>query len=248
MDHASVQEWLDAAFFDAGAMESDDPPGRAARAHLATCSECTEHGQALRRAALKLDLARGPSPMLRGRVLATVRSVGRTHRSAAEREPARDRRVFWPAGLGWRLAAAALVVGVLGAGLGMWLGRISAPADSDMRELTAAMAMMADLAGQPGTTEMVLRDATGNSGGVALISTETHEVAVLTSQLPALAQGEYACWFERAGQRTWIGPMHSGEGVGYWAGDMDDASQMEPGDRIVVAPSETAPEILGATF
>lgn len=248
MDHAAVQEWLDEGFFDPRAMESDDSQAVDARAHVATCSECTQHAQALRLAALKLDLARGPSPQLRGRVLATVRSVGRTHRQTHGRELAPDGRKWWPRGLGWRLAAAALAVGVIGAGLGMWLGRISAPVDSDMRDLTAAMAMMTELAGRPDTTELVLLDTTGNPGGVALLSTQSHEVAVFTSQLPALAQADYACWLERAGQRTWIGRMHTGEGVEYWAGDMDDAPQMVAGDRIVVAESATAPEVLGATF
>lgn len=248
MDHAAVQEWLDEGFFDPGSMESDDATANAARAHLAACSECTEHAQALRLAALKLDLARGPSPQLRARLLATVRSVGRTRRPTPERAPAPDGRKWWPEGLGWRLAAAALVVGVIGAGLGMWLGRVSAPVDSDVRDLTAAMAMMTELAGRSGTTELVLVDPTGNPGGVAFLSTQSQEVAVFTAQLPALAQADYACWFEHAGQRTWIGRMHTGEGVEYWAGDMDDAPQMAAGDRIVVAESATAPEVLGATF
>jgi hypothetical protein len=248
MDHAAVQEWLDTGFFDPGLMESDDDAARAARAHLAACSECTEHGQALRRAAMKLDLARGPSPQSRERMLATVHAVGRTRRAAAAQVSPRPARKWWPAGLGWRLAAAALVVGVVGAGLGMWLGRISAPTDSDVRELTAAMAMMTDLAGRPGTTELVLLDAAGNPGGVALVSTEAHEVAVFTEQLPALPSAEYACWFEHAGQRTWIGRMHTGEGVEYWAGGMDDVPQMAAGDRIVIAESATAPAVLGATF
>jgi hypothetical protein len=141
-----------------------------------------------------------------------------------------------------------LVVGVVGAGLGMMLGRISAPVDSDVRDLTAAMAMMADLAGQPGTTELVLRDAAGSAAGVALVSTHTHEVAVFTAQLPALPSGDYGCWFERAGQRTWIGRMNTGEGVEYWAGEMAEAPQMAAGDRIVVAANATAPEVLAATF
>jgi hypothetical protein len=248
MDHAAVQEWLDEGFFSPAALEADDATSLDARAHLATCPECTEHALALRRAALKLDLARGPAPQARERLLATVRSVGRARRERLIPEP-KTSRGWWPAGLGWRLAAAALVVGVVGAGVGMMLGRISAPANSDVRDLTAAMAMMADLAGQPGTTEVVLRDPAGNPGGVALVSTQAREVAVFTSQLPALPSGDYGCWFERAGQRTWIGRMHRGDGVEYWAGDMDEAPpEMMPGDRIVIAESQAAPEILAAAF
>lgn len=248
MDHAAVQEWLDDGFFDPGTLDSDDATARAAREHLAACPQCAEHGHALRRAALKLDLARGPSPQLRERLLATVASVGRARHEAPAPIASTERRSWWPTGLGWRLAAAALVVGVVGAGFGMWLGRISAPADPDVRDLTAAMTMMTDLAGRPGTNELVLLDIAGNPAGVALVSSQAHEVAVFTSQLPALPAGDYACWFERAGQRTWMGRMHTGEGVEYWAGDMEDTPYMASGDRIVIASSATAPEVLGGTL
>jgi hypothetical protein len=248
MEHAVVQEWLDEAFFTPAALGADAAAARAVREHLATCSQCTEHAGALRRAAMKLDLARGPSTHVRQRVLSSVRSLGRPRRDAPAQEPNGQSRRWWPRGLGWRLAAAALVIGVVGAGLGVWVGRVSAPADSEMHDLTAALAMMTDLAGRPGTTEMVLRDAAGAPGGVAMISTQTHEVALFTSVLPAPAQGDYACWFERAGQRTWVGAMHAADGIEYWAGDMAEMPQMAAGDRIVVAESATAPEVLGATF
>jgi hypothetical protein len=249
IDHDAVQEWLDEGFFTPAGLEADDPTARAAREHLAACADCTEHAVALRRAALKLDLARGPSALTRARVLATVKSVGRSRGRGGIAPELPEKRRWWAGGLAWRLAAAALVIAVVGGGLGMWLGRISAPAAGDLRELSAALAMMTELAGKPGTTEMVLRDAAGNPGGVALLSTEVHDIAVFTSDLPPLASGRYACWFERDGQRTWLGPMHAGEGVDYWAGDMDDAPpEMEAGDRIVIASGADAPEVLGATF
>ena len=248
MDHADVQEWLDEAFFTPTALESDDVSARAARAHLETCPDCAEHARALRRAALKLDLARGPSTHARERVLSGVRSVGRPRRGVPAPQPIGQSRSWWPHGLGWRLAAAVLVVGVIGAGLGMWVGRVSAPADSEMHDLTAALALMTDLAGRPGTMEMVLRDPAGGAGGVAMVSSQTHEVALFTSALPAPAQGDHACWLEHEGQRTWIGRMSAADGIEYWAGEMSETPEMAAGDRIVVAESATAPEVLGATF
>jgi len=242
MDHVAVREWLDEAFFAPDALESDDASSQAARAHIVECPECAAHAQALRRTALKLDLARGPSAEVRERVLETARRIGRS------RQPAPVRQPWWRGGLAWQLAATVLVVGVLGVSVGAWWGGATRPESVEARRLADAVAMMADLSGQPGTRELVLRDATGAAAGVALVSPTSHQVALFTDALPRLSQGGYGCYFERAGQRTWIGPMQSAEGVQFWAGDMADSIEMTAGDKLVVAEDASAPSMLSASF
>src|SRR3989304_3970823 len=100
---------------------------------------------------------------------------------------------------------------------------------------------------RPGTRELVPRDATGAAAGVARVSPRNHQVALFTDALPRLSQGGYGCYFERAGQRTWIGPMQSAEGVQFWAGDMADSIEMTAGDKLVVAEDASAPSMLSAS-
>jgi hypothetical protein len=241
MDHEAARDWIDEAFLAPGMRDDDDTAARAVRAHLGTCAECAAYDEATRRAALKLDMARGPSPEVRTRTLAAAQRLARARAGAAGSAAAPHRS---GGGLTWRLAAAlVLIVAVLGAGAGAWWAN-AARQDSD--HLADAVAMVSTLANSPGAHEVVLRDAEGTGNGIAVMSEASHELAVLATHLPAGIA--YHCYLERAGQRTWIGHMYVDRGIQYWAGAMDSSMEMQPGDVLVVAADESAPAVLTATL
>jgi len=249
MDHVEIRAWLDDAFFAPGELarldEATEPLPIAVREHLAACVECTAHHDSIRRTALMLDLARGPSPATRESVLAAVRRVGRPRQAGGA---AVSPRPWWRGALGMRLAAAALVVGVIGAGLGVVWSEATRPSTDDMDRLADAVAMMTDMTRDPDAHEMVLRDPAGNPAGMAVMSPTSHRLAVFTSALSKPAQGGYGCYLERAGQRSRIGPMLFADGVAFWAGGMDDSVDQQPGDQLVVAADEEQPAMLRAPF
>ncbi len=240
MHHDAVRDWIDEAFLAPGMRDDDDSPARAVRAHLATCADCAAYDEATRRAALKLDLARGPSPAVRTRMLAAAQRLAQARGTAAAPATA---RAAAGRGLTWRLAALVLVMAVVGAGAGAWWAN-AVRQDSD--HLADAVAMMSSLATRPGAHEVVLRDAAGEGNGIAVLSTASHELAVFATHLPT--DVEYHCYVEHAGQRLWIGSMYVEGGVQFWAGAMDSAMDMEPGDVLIVAADDTAPAVLRATL
>jgi hypothetical protein len=242
MDHATARDWIDEAFSAPGARDADDAAARGVRAHLAECAECAAYDEQTRRAALKLDLARGPSPEVRTRVLAAAAAIGRARREEAQ--PAR-RQPWWRTGLAWRLAGAALVIALVGVGAGAWWAS-ALRTDADADHLTDAVAMMSTLVSAPGARELVLRDATGNSSGVAVLVETSHQMAVFATHLSVSV--EYHCYIERGGQRTWIGSMYATPGVQFWAGEMDSTIDMQPGDLLVVAAGATQPTVLSAAL
>jgi hypothetical protein len=238
MNHEAIREWIDDAFLAPGMRDDDDPAARAVRAHLATCTDCGTYDEATRRAALKLDMARGPSPDVRARTLAA------THRLAGAR--AEDAR---PAGapgrgggLSWRLASLVLAIAVLGAGAGAWWAN-AARQDSHLAE---SVAMMSTIATMTDAHELVLRDGAGNGNGIVVMSAGAHQMAVFATHLPAGVK--YHCYIEHDGQRTRIGGMYADQGVQFWAGDMDAAMEMAPGDLLIVAADDDAPAVLTATL
>jgi hypothetical protein len=239
MHHDAVRDWIDEAFLAPGMRDDDDPTARAVRAHLATCAECGTYDEATRRAALKLDLARGPSPEVRTRMLAAAQRLASARRAAAAPATA------WAAGGGltWRLAALVLVIAVVSAGAGAWWAN-ALRQDSD--HLADAVAMMSSLATTPGAHEVVLRDSAGQGNGLAVLSAASHELAIFATHLPT--DVEYHCYVEHAGQRLWIGSMDVAGDVQYWAGAMDSAVDMEAGDVLIVAADETQPAVLRATL
>jgi hypothetical protein len=240
MDHDSVRDWIDEAFLAPGMRDEDDPTARAVRAHLTTCAECGAYDEATRRAALKLDLARGPSPDVRTRTMAAAQRLARS-RSGAARPAVAPQKAS--GGLTWRLAALVFVMAVVGAGAGAWWANAVRP-DSD--HLAEAVAMMAHLANDADAHEVVLRDVAGSGGGIAIMSETSHEMAVLATNLPAGIKFE--CYLERDGVRTRIGGMYADGGVRYWAGEMDSTMDMQPGDVLIVAADETQPAVLSATL
>ncbi|HUP83545.1 MAG TPA: hypothetical protein VM284_05075 [Candidatus Limnocylindria bacterium] len=240
IDHDAVRDWIDDAFLTPGMRDGDDTTARAVRAHLAACADCGAYDDETRRAALKLDLARGPSPEVRTRTLAAAQRLARA-RTGATAPP--GTRPGFNRGLTWRLAALGLVIAIVGAGAGAWW---SGRHDSDVDHLSDAVAMMATLATNSGAHEVVLRDGAGNGEGIAMLSPSTRQLSMFATHLPAGV--EYHCYLERNGQRTWIGSMYADGGVQFWAGDMDARVDMQPGDVLVVAADETGPAALTATL
>lgn len=242
MDHAEVRAWLDDAFFARQPGDGNDTRSQSVDEHIASCADCRAYATALGRTALKLDLARGPSPAARERVLEAVRSVGRPK----GRTSVAAGTSWWQRLGGVRLAVAALLIGIIGVGLGVMWGQALRPAAPNAERLVAAVEMMARLAGQDATHEMVLRDHSGQEAGMALMSDETHQMAIFTAALNEPTEDEYWCFLERDGERMMLGPMHFAEGVSFWAGPMAEDAEMQPGDQLVVAADEDAPAMLSA--
>lgn len=238
MDHDAARDWIDEAFLVPGMRDEDEPTARAVRAHLTTCAECGAYDEATRRTALKLDLARGPSPEVRTRTMTAVQRLARARKgvvgSAAAPQATRG-------GLTWRLAALVLVIAVMGAGAGAWWANAVRP-DSD--RLAEAVAMMSTLATDAGAHEVVLRDAAGTGNGIAVMSETSHQLAIFATHLPAGI--EFHCYVERDGERTWIGSMYVDGSVQFWAGAMDSDMEMLPGDLLIVAADKSKPAVLSA--
>lgn len=245
MDHTAVRDWLEEAFFAPGMRDGDDAAARSIRAHLAACTDCASYDVGLRRTALKLDLARGPAPEVRTRMLAAAHRSRQARKERAQPAAPSRGESWWRSGLAWRLAAAALVIAVVGVGAGAWWANAARP-DSDIDHLSDAVAMMANLASAPAAQEIVLRDTAGNGRGVAVISAGSHQMVVFATQLPASVG--YHCYLERAGRRTWVGQMYVTTGVQFWAGDMASSIDMRPGDALVVAAGVSQPAVLSATL
>jgi hypothetical protein len=242
MNHEEVRDWIDAAFATPGARVADDAVTREVQQHLADCSDCAQYDRAMRLAALKLDLARGPSPEVRANLMAAARRSTTTRRAVAPQPVAPQHR--WRRPMVWRFAAAALVLAVVGVAGGAWLAGTGARRDNDADHLSQAVALMTTLAADRQNQEVVLRDAAGSNGGLAVISSASHQMAVFATHLsPGV---EYHCYLERGGVRTWVGTMYATPGVEFWAGDMAPAIDMSPGDVLVVAADESQPAVLTA--
>jgi hypothetical protein len=242
MNHEEVRDWIDDAFATPGARGADDAVARQVQQHLADCSDCAQYDKATHLAALKLDLARGPSPAVRANVMAAARGTKSARRAAA---PARaTTQPWWQRPMAWRFAAAALVLAVVGVAGGAWLAGTGARRDNDADHLSQAVALMTTLAADGQNQEVVLRDATGTNSGLAVVSAASHQMAVFATHLsPGV---EYHCYLERAGVRTWVGTMYATPGVEFWAGDMEPTIAMLPGDVLVVAADESQPAVLTA--
>jgi hypothetical protein len=241
MNHDEVRDWIDDAFATPGARDADDAAASQVRAHLAACTDCAAYDQATRRAALKLDLARGPSPEVRTQLLAAAKRSKLARRGAALPTNAQP---WWQRPAAWRLAAAALALALVGALGGAWFAGAAVQPDNDADHLAQAVAVMTTLAADHRNQELVLRDAAGTTSGLAVISNASHQMAVFATHLGG-ASG-YHCYIERNGVRTWIGTMYATPGVEFWAGDMDAGIAMQLGDILVVAADPAGPAVLSA--
>ena len=250
MDHAEARELMAdlLATPGDGAADAAAATGAAALAeldaHLAGCPECAAEQRSLRATAAALALAIGPPRGARSRVLANVAQLGR-QRSPSTAEPRRRR---FSLGLPRALAAAA-VVAVLAFVAGA-VGGALLPRDDESAALAKAAMMMADLARQPTAHTMTLTDAAGAPGGTVIYEPASHQLVVFSEALERPASGRYDCYVERAGERTWVGPMQFEASAAFWAGPVTQPSDLgRPGDRfLVLRDAADATPKLSATF
>lgn len=268
MDHAEARGWLDDAFFQPGRLaqlddpvlattDPADPELASVRQHLETCAECAVYAESVRRTALTLEYALGPTEQSKARVLAAVKSVGR-HRESVSGQPVvhgRERGSVGIVGPWWRqilsprMAAALVVVALVGGIVGGVWGLSAQKSTAPDQRFIAAVGMMAELAGDPQSKSVALRDAAGQNTGAALISTGSGRIAVFASSLGPGSADEWSCYLERNGRITELGPMHFSAGVSYWAGwltALPDAGQ--PGDQLTIAMNEGSEPVLVGTF
>lgn len=268
MEHADVRAWLDDAFFqpgvlrqlsegyasgrlDDGAPAVADPQLDALLEHLEGCSDCVAYAASLRSAGLALDVALGPSPAMKERTLTAVRSVGRRRGPAESTRPVSG---VQPGVSAWRtlgslrLAAAFLVVAVLGAAIGAALATAARPDSLANERLSRAVSMMSELARDPATKQVVLLDVAGESAGVAFVSGPSERLAIFSASLAASDGEEYWCYLERGSAMTELGPMHEVDDVYFWAGPIDVTDVGLAGDRLVVATDEDADPALWGGF
>lgn len=256
MDHAEVRELLDLAAAEPDGLDrlmaGDTPEAAAIAGHLAGCPDCTGEFASLRRAAVVIrDAVRStPSPELRERTLAFVAAVGRDRgasspmigapspiasaRASARRPP-----------LAWLAAAAATVVLAVGA------TAVIVGADRDARERDQAETIEAlvkvttaslRIGGESDSERVTLASASGGAAsGTLIYSPRTGELLVVTSGLAEPAPGkEYRCWVEAGGERSRVGRMFFGGGLGYWVGPAPAVDGLPPDSRFGVTLVDVA--------
>lgn len=245
MTHAEARELMEALF----ATPADAGPDAAARgalvAHLAECPDCAREHAALAATAAALQLAYGPPPALRQRVLDAVARTGRDRSGAAAASPSAatgGRLIAFPRALA---AAAALAV------LAFVAGALSmvylAPRESDSALAKAAM-VMAEMARDPSAHAMTLRDPNGAPGGTVMYAPDSSMLVVFSEMLEEPASGRYDCYLEREGQRTWIGPMLFEDDTAFWAGPVRTDTPPRQGDRFLVlaGPDDPVPMLVAS--
>lgn len=267
MDHAEARAWLDDAFFepgliarlddqDASPADTADPQLSAVRGHLAVCAGCSAYTQSLWRTALTLDVAMGASQATKARVLETVRSVGRQRGSLGRPAEAGGRphgvrpiAPWWRQVLSPRMAAALVTVALLAGMVGGLLGLSAQRSAATDERFAAAVGMLADLAADPDTRQLALRDPSGQAAGAVFLSSASGRIAIFSDPLGPSRTGAWGCYLERDGQITELGPMHDAAGVSYWAGwikAVPDAGL--PGDRLLIGMDEGGEPTLVGTF
>lgn len=249
MSHAAAREAMAALLAVPAERETAvDADVRAAMdVHIAACPDCAGEYQALRATAAALQLAVGPSPQMRGRVLETVAKTGRPRgQSVASRPPAAPRGKqgrLVPFPRAWAAAAVlALLAFVGGAVSAVYL----APRQDEGAMSRAAM-VLAEMARDPSARAMTLEDPSGAPAGTLMYQLDTTMLVVFSEALEEPASGRYGCYLERDGERTWIGPMHFDSGTAFWAGPVRTPGLGEPGARFLVlaGPDDPTPMLEG---
>ena len=262
MTHAEARELMAALFATpAGQATAADHRARVAmEAHVAECAECAREYQALRATAAALQLAMGPSAQTRQRVLDAVAQTGRPRPQLAASDAVPAARELSPPTVlpvrvgGRRLIsfpralAAAAVLALLAFVGGALSAAYLAPRPADGALAKAAM-MMAEMARDPSAQAMTLQDPSGAAGGTVMYQPGSNMLVVFSEALEEPPSGRYGCYLERAGERTWVGPMQFASGTSFWAGPVRTPGLGEPGTRFVVlaSPEDETP-MLSGTF
>jgi hypothetical protein len=254
MDHADATARLaDLALEPArlAALDTDDSAeATSLRAHIAGCRRCASEREAWTAtwSAMTIggqepdDAPTAPASLR----MSTLAAVAAEVRGAAEatRVPGRSR---WRAAP-WLVAAAALVIAVGAAGVGLdrtsQLDRVRAETAGLARATTALGQVLAEKIHW--TTS--LNAADGRAAGTVAWTAES---IVVVADLPSLpAGGSYRCWVEQNGVRTPIGAMALSGSTGYWSAPMDGwGPLMGPGARfgvsIISADGSSTPVLSG---
>lgn len=239
MDHAEARARLEERYVEpvtAGRLDAE------LEAHLAECSGCAAEDAALRATAAAVQLAIGPPPGLRRRVLDNVAELGLQRGPVTVGDYNGRRTALAP-----RLLAAAAVLAVLAFVAGALSAALLAPPADD--RLARAAAMMAELARDPAAETFTLRLPSGAPGGTAMFDAASGRLVVFSAALPA-GDLDYDCFLERDNQRTWLGPMFYESRTHFWAGPVDEAPDLgRPGDRLIVlVDADDAAPALAAEF
>lgn len=214
----------------------------------------------------------------RDRVLATVQSQGIPRGAAVTPEPARVSPVPVPMAVSYAAqpttatlpslpakggssrrpvrfrwlalaAAAVLLVFVAGALLGAPLGLVHGNTNAD--QLRTALAESGRILEQPDHRQAALIDADGTAVGSVIIDGQNGDIVVLSNggDDEGNTTAEYHCYLIRADTpRTWLGEMVAQAGTSFWAGRVDEVTDLgRPGDVIQVIDGGTSPEFT-ATF
>jgi len=265
MDHDEARELLELAAVEPDGFErlaaGDTSDAAALAGHLAGCPTCAAAYEALAADAetIRTAIREQPPADLRARTLAFVAAAGRPRgettagppglevvpdrplaeaaRPPAEATPTAGAftRRWRPA---WLVAAAAVVVAVIGLG-GWWSASTALDAErstsADLASLTTATLRVA---AQPDARLVALTGTSGDGAiqGALSFSGATQEIVVVAEGLAEPAPGsEYGCWIEVGGVRTRIGTMYLGGGLAYWAGWSDAVRGLEAGTRFGVS-------------
>ena len=134
-----------------------------------------------------------------------------------------------------------------GALLGTPLGLVHGNANTD--QLRSALAASGRILEQPNHRQSALVDSDGTAVGSVLIDGQNGDIVVLSTGGEDGKPAEYHCYLIREGSpRTWLGEMVAQAGTSFWAGNVDDVSDLgRPGDVIQVTDGGTSPEFT-ATF
>ncbi len=236
MDHETVIETLEIAAAEPGGLDrlmaGDTTTAAAVAGHLVGCPSCTLELDRLRRdnALLREAFAAMPSPELRERTLAYVRSHGipRGQPAASAADPGAAPAV--PATrtssrsiAGWVAAVAAAVV-LSVAATTLLVGsrvddRLTAQA-ADIEDLVAVTTATLRVASEPDVARVALDSPSGEATtGTLLYSPSTTEMVVVATGLTEPDPGkEYRCWVLVDGTRQSVGKMFFGGGLAYWVG------------------------------
>jgi hypothetical protein len=252
MDHDTVIETLEIAAAEPGGLDrlmaGDTPAAMAVAGHLAGCPSCTLELDRLQRASVVLHETIGstPSPELRDRTLAYVRSHGIPRGSATAVEPTAAVAVAPPpitsagdhtgrrAVIGWVAAvAAAVVISVVATTLliGSRVDDRFAAQDQAIEDLAAVTTATLHVTAEPDVARVSLDSPSGEpTTGTLLYSPSSTELVVVATGLTEPEAGkEYRCWVVVDGERQAVGKMFFGGGLAYWVGPSPAVAGLDDG-------------------
>lgn len=241
MDHDEAREHLELAALEPGGLErlmaGDTAASQAVAAHLAGCLSCTDELTRLQRTAAvaRTVLREEPSPELRSRTLAAIRSAGVERPLPVADDMTTARVGLAPAGTrrprsrpalaGLAAIAAVVLVSVVATSLivGTRVDGELAAQDQQIAALEHVTTAEMALAAEPDAEHVSLHGVHDPGlGGRITYSPSTTELVIVATGLATPAEGqEYRCWIDVDGVRQGIGRMYFSDDLSFWAGDSE---------------------------